>query len=207
MVIMKTKFITFEGTELSGKSTQSRMLHEYFINSGTKAILTREPGGTSFGEIIREIFIKSSNLTTETELLLNMSARSEHIDKVIIPAINVGINVICDRFLDSTAAYQGIVGKIGIDRVLELHKMFFKDLMPEVTFFLDIHPKEALERIKYRDEPTNRFDNQNIEYHIEIYNAFKEIATKNRDRIVTIDGTMRKEDIHHEILNFLDKNS
>jgi dTMP kinase len=202
---MKPKFITFEGAEFSGKSTQSRMLHEYFMNSGIKAILTREPGGTSFGEIIREIFINSQNLTSTTELLLNMSARSEHISKVIIPAINVGINVICDRFIDSTCAYQGVEGEIGVEKVLALHQMLFNNLMPDITFFLDIHPEEALTRAKLRKEEINRFDNKNIEFHIAIYKAFKKIAMDNPDRIVVIDGTMNVYDIHNHIINSLQR--
>jgi dTMP kinase len=195
-----SKFITLEGTEFSGKSTQSKMLHKYFVNSGVKAISTREPGGTSFGEVLRELFIKSENLASETELMLNMAARSEHINKVIIPAMNVGINVICDRFIDSTCVYQGIVGNLGIEKVLDFHSKLFNNILPDITFFLDIPPEIALERKFTRKEEANRFDDQNLEYHNAIYKGFKAMAKANPDRIISIDATLSIQEIHNNIV-------
>jgi dTMP kinase len=198
-----SKFITFEGAEFSGKSTQSRMLHEHFINSGIKAILTREPGGTSFGEIVRELFIKSENLASETELMLNMAARSEHINKVIVPAMNVGINIICDRFIDSTAVYQGIVGGLGVEKILDFHNKLFNNIMPNLTFFLDIEPEVALMRRVSRGEEVNRFDSQNLKYHTAIYKGFQEVARSYPDRVISIDGDLPVEEIHNLIIGHL----
>ena len=200
---MRNKFITFEGGEGSGKTTQVKMLQEYFTLKGIESVLTREPGGTKVSEDIRDIFINSNDLDVKTELLLNMSARSEHIDKLILPAISDNKIVICDRFIDSTYVYQGVLGGFGGERVFELHDKLFEFFMPDLTFFMDIHPEECLNRISSRVEEGNRFDNKGLEYHIRIYNAFKELAVKYPDRIKVIDASADAIKVHNTILEYL----
>ena len=200
---MQNKFITFEGGEGSGKTTQVKMLQEYLVSKGIESILTREPGGTKVSENIRDIFINNYDLDVKTELLLNMSARSEHIDKLIFPAISNNKIVICDRFIDSTYVYQGVLGGFNGEEVFELHNKLFDFFMPDLTFFMDIHPKECLNRLSSRVENSNRFDNKGLEYHIRIYDAFKELAAKYPDRIKSIDASGDSEKIHNMILEYL----
>ena len=199
---MKFKFITFEGAEFSGKTTQSKMLKQYFVDSGVDSILTREPGGTLVGESIRDIFLHSNDLSVTTELLLAMAARSEHIDKVIIRNLDSKM-IICDRFLDSTLVYQGMAGGLATETILLLHELLFKNLMPDISFFLDIHPKIAMDRLCVRGGEISRFDLRPIEYHIQIYEAFLRLARAMPDRLIVIDANQAVEKIHSDILGYL----
>jgi dTMP kinase len=199
----KAKFITFEGCEGSGKSTQSKMLHEFLESKGLRAILTREIGGTIEAEKIRNILLHS-NLLPTSELMLVMAARFEHLHKLIIPALGNGTWVICDRFIDSTAAYQGQHDDIGIEKIYELHKSIISKIMPDITFFIDVDSKIGLERAKKRGN-NNKFEEKDIDFHLMISKSFRTISKRFQDRIIKINGQdLSKEDIHHKILSHFD---
>lgn len=207
----KPKFITFEGGEGSGKSTQSKMLYEYLLKQGVKAIHTREVGGTPEAEKIRDILVYSE-LMPISELMLVMAARYEHINKVIIPALKAGTWVICDRFIDSSACYQsGKDSDLSVEMIFKLHKELMKDsgdqkssgLMPHLTFFMDVPPAIGLKRAGIRGD-VNKFEEKNITFHDEIYACFKEIAIKDPARFKVIDAVDRSiDEIHAEVIKKL----
>lgn len=196
----KPYFITFEGGEGSGKTTQSRMLHEYLLSKNQKVVLTREIGGTLEAEKIREL-IFNSDLLPMSELLLVMAARYEHIHKVILPALARGESVICDRFVDSTACYQGQI--IGIDVVYKLHKELISNIMPDITFFIDLPPQIAMPRTLARG-CNNKFEDKGSTFHQKVYEGFQHIAQIFKDRIIKIEATnLTPRDIHSIIVTKL----
>lgn len=188
---MRGKFITFEGGEGSGKTTQSMLLHEHLITQGAGCLWTREIGGTPSAELIRKILLHEELLDV-TEILLVMAARFEHVEKVIKPALETGTTVICDRFLDSTMSYQDA------DLALKLHKEIFDSFMPDITFFIDLKPGVALSRARSRGDG-NKFEEKDIDFHQRVYDNFKELAERFKDRIIVIDGSGTKEDIHAKV--------
>lgn len=193
----RAHFITFEGGEGSGKSTQSKMLYEYLLSRDINVIWTREIGGTPEGEQIRDLIMREE-LLDMSSLLLIMAARFEHVNNLIKPALTNGTWVICDRFIDSSLAYQGEA--IGEEKILKLYCDLFGDFMPDKTFFIDLEPSIGLKRAILRGE-SNKFDLKNIEFHNKVYNKFKSLATSFPERITTIDGTKNVEEIHHEIIS------
>ncbi|MFY9589458.1 dTMP kinase [Rickettsia endosymbiont of Halotydeus destructor] len=192
------KFITFEGGEGCGKSTQSKMLHQYLLSKNVPVVLTREIGGTGVAEKMRDILIHE-DLLPMSELLQVMAARYDHIHKKILPSLQEGYTVICDRFIDSTACYQGQYPKIGRDLVYNLHKSLMTDIMPDITFFIDVKPEIAIERIAKRDA-NNKFDIKDLDFHQNIYNGFKELAEKFPERIITIDASNFDTQIIHKMI-------
>lgn len=202
---MTKKFITFEGGEGSGKSTQSKLLQQKLLSFNIASILTREPGGTPQGEEIRNLVLKGSvdKFNAITELLLHMAARSEHIELLIKPYLNQDYFVISDRFLDSTIAYQGI--KLGEHLVKQLHQIIFNNFYPELTFILAVDPEIAIERAKVRDNENdhNRYEKMDIQYHYEIFECFKQLAMQNPKKYYLIDGHLSVETIHNKIINIM----
>ena len=194
---MQAKFITFEGGEGSGKTTQSKHLFECFKSQNINVIWTREIGGTIVAEKIRDIILHN-NMDPMTELLLIMAARKEHFDKVIAPALQAGITVICDRFIDSTLSYQG--GNLGVTKVLEFHQNVFHDFMPDLTFFIDVLPEEGLKRAVMRGG-NNKFEDKNILEHENIRQNFINLLNIFPKRIFKIDGMRREDEISNEILS------
>lgn len=211
--LARPKFITFEGGEGSGKSTQSKKLHEYLLSRNIKSIHTREVGGTKEAEKIRDLLVYSE-LMPVSELMLVMAARYEHINKVIIPALLDGYWVICDRFIDSTACYQSGESGLGMDDIYELHDklMLVSDdknqnstdhygVMPDLTFFMNIPPEIGLKRASARGD-TNKFEQKNIEFHQEIYNKFLSIKLRDSKRFLSIESIDKSmEEIHQDIIN------
>jgi dTMP kinase len=193
------KFITFEGIEGCGKSTQAKKLHEYFSGS----ILTREPGGTRAGEKIREILIDENieKLAAKTELFLNFAARLEHVEKLIKPALSQNKIVISDRFFDSTYAYQG--NAFGLDEKLidEVKKMTIGDFAPAITFLIDVPVEIAFKRIEGR-AGNNRYEKLGIDFHQKVRDGFLRLAEKN-SRIKIIDGTKSADEVFQNILNLI----
>lgn len=200
--IIKPLFITFEGCEGSGKSTQAAMLCEYLSSRNIPFIKTREIGGTVEAEKIREILLYSDILPM-SELLLAVAARFEHVNKVIIPALKEGKWVVCDRFVDSTAVYQGFAQNLGLDFIYELHDKIMNSILPDITFFMDIPPEIGIPRTLNR-EGNNKFEDKDIEFHKTIYNGFKLVSEKFKDRIVKIDSIdLDIEQIHKIIIKIL----
>ncbi|WPY00350.1 Thymidylate kinase [Candidatus Trichorickettsia mobilis] len=195
------KFVTFEGVVGCGKTTQSKMLHEHLLSKGLEARRTREIGGTRVAELIRDIVIYE-HMLPYSELLLIMAARYEHIHKIIIPALTLNQWVICDRFVDSTACYQGL-SDIGSDKVYQLHDEIFNNLMPDITFFIDVPPTEALDRIS-NNLDCNKFENEGLEFHNKIYQGFQAITKQFSNRIVRIEAAqLNPEQVHMKILQAL----
>ncbi|MEY3196852.1 MAG: thymidylate kinase [Pseudomonadota bacterium] len=195
----KIKFITFEGGEGSGKTTQSKMLADSLQSKGYDAIWTREIGGTEVAEKIRNVIL-NNKMEALTELLLVMAARRDHIENMIKPAIASGKIVVCDRFIDSTLCYQGNI--LGRDLILDLHKNLLGGLMPDITFFIDVPVEEGMSRALNRGE-MNKFDSQNIDAHERIRENFLSLVSTFSERIHKIDGTNTVDLITKDINNIL----
>ncbi len=198
------KFITFEGIEGSGKSTQTKKLYEFFLNKKLDVILTREPGGCVASEKIREILIDDNipKLEAKTELLLNFAARLEHVEKLIKPALLQNKTVICDRFFDSSYAYQGSAFGLGFEAVDEIRKNTIGDFKPEITFLIDIPVDLAFSRIDGRSG-NNRYEKLGFDFHQKVRNGFLELA-KDNPRIKIINGDQKIDEIFMDILKHLD---
>lgn len=197
-------FITFEGIDGCGKSTQIRYLTSYLEEHGRDHLLLREPGGTVIGEGIRNILLdkKNTGMTSMTELLLFEAARAQIVSEVIIPAVESGKIVICDRFFDSTSAYQGFARNMGSEVVEELNSLATGGFEPDITFLLDISPEEALSRRVARGDE-DRIEKLGMEFQEKVREGYLELA-RNSSRIVKIDGTRSPEDTSAEILACLE---
>ncbi len=200
---MKKLFITFEGIEGSGKSTQSKMLYEFFLAQKKDVILTREPGGTKVGEKIREILIdeKGEKLTAESELLLNFVARLEHVEKVIKPALKENKTVISDRFFDSSYAYQGSAMNLELALIDQVRNLTIKNFAPDITFLIDVPVELAFKRIDGR-AGNNRYEKLGFDFHQKVRDGFLKLASENK-RIILIDGTKKPDEIFNQITSYL----
>lgn len=186
-------FIAFEGGEGAGKSTQEALLGEYLTGLGKTVVRTREPGGTPAAEVIRNVLLSHdySGLNPRSEALLFAAARGDHVERVIRPALERGEIVICDRYIDSSVAYQGFARNLGVDRVRDLSLWATKDLLPDVTIVLAIDPANGLSRVTNHD----RLESEPIEYHREVASAYVELANADPDRYLVLDGTGDIEEI------------
>jgi dTMP kinase len=185
-------FITFEGIDRSGKTTQAKLLAEVL---GGDAILVREPGGTPAAERIRDL-VKSDELSPVSETLLFSAARADLIERVIRPALEAGKTVIGDRYVDSTVAYQGGARGLGIERVEELNRWLTGDLWPDVTFLLDVDPATASSRTGELD----RFEREGESLQRAVAEAYDELAQRHPDRYVRVDASRPVEEVHREVL-------
>jgi len=199
------KFITFEGGEGSGKSTQSKLLSKSLQKINEKNFLTREPGGTEVSEKIRNLLVRKSkiDLLPETELLLIYAARHEHVKKKIIPNLKKKI-VICDRYFHSTYCYQILANKVSEKKLKFLHKSFAYNLFPDLTIFLNLEPKIGIQRSLKKNKIENRFELKNIRFHTKIKNGFIKLS-KNNPHYIGIDANATKIKIHHKIIDFLNR--
>jgi dTMP kinase len=195
-------FITIEGPEGAGKSTQLQKIAEYLESIGATCVRTREPGGTPLAEDLRNV-VKEYNgnekVFPETELLLMEAARSQHMNVLVLPALAEGKVVICDRFSDSTLAYQGYARGIGIERVLEIN-MFAREYLPKVTYFFDVTPEVGLARIQGRDK-IDRLDLETMDFHQKVYEGYKEVCRLYPERVKSINGERKIEEIIDEVYN------
>jgi len=201
---MKGYFITFEGIEGAGKSTQAVMLHNYLLEKKKKVILTREPGGTKTGKKIREILLSHTDeiFPAIAELFLYEADRNLHVENVIKPKIEEGFFVICDRFTDSTLAYQGYARGLDINLIKNLNRIATGNLKPDLTFLIDIPVEEGLKRI-VRERKKDRIEKEDINFHKKLREGFLKIAEEEKDRIVILDGTKSPEDIFKKVLEIL----
>jgi dTMP kinase len=186
-------FITFEGIDRSGKTTQAKLLADAL---GDEAVLVREPGGTPAAERIRDL-VKEAELSPIAETLLFSAARADLIERVIRPALEAGKTVIGDRYVDSTVAYQGGARGLGIDRVEDLNRWLTGNLWPEVTFLLDVDPGMASERSGELD----RFEREGEPLQRAVAAAYEELAQRHPERYVRIDGTRPVDEVHRDVLN------
>ena len=197
---INAKFITFEGIDGCGKSTQARLLLEYMNKSGVETILVREPGGTNISESIREILLHSSSgqMGDRTESLLMTASRAQLTQDVIIPNMDQGKFVIADRYSDSTLAYQGGGRNLDIEWLIELNNYATFTLLPDITFFVDIRSEEALRRL---DSNKDRIEGEGIEFQARVRKTYHELAERFNDRYVILDGYGEIDDIHQKVLN------
>jgi dTMP kinase len=185
-------FVTFEGVDGSGKSTQAQLLAERLRSEGREVVLTREPGGTPAGERIREILLHGDELAPWAEASLFAAARAQLVDEVIRPALARGADVVSDRYLDSSLAYQGLARGLGIERVLELNLLATSGLLPDRTFLLVLPPAEAAAR---RGRERDRIEREGLAFTEEVDRAYREIARIFAQRVSLVDGSQNPEDI------------
>jgi dTMP kinase len=193
-------FVTFEGLDGSGKTTQTKLLADALEGEGREVVLTREPGGTPLGEQIRELLLEGGEISPWSEAALFAAARAELVERVIAPAIVRGADVICDRYLDSSLAYQGIARGLGVDRVLELNLAAIRGQLPDRTFLLLIDAKESQKRV---GDETDRIEGEDAAFREKVDEAYRLLAEMFPQRIEPVDGTRPAEEIAKEILGQL----
>lgn len=193
-------FITFEGGEGTGKTTLIQNIFDH-LNQSHQVIKTREPGGSMIAEAIRDIILnpKYEGVTPYTEALLLAASRAQHLDEVIIPNLKQDTIVLCDRYLDSSLAYQGYARNLGFDFVLSINKYATMHL-PDLTFYIDLDPKIGMDRIKGRDK-FDRLDQESKNFHHKVREGYLELTKMYPKRIVTIDGNQSIEKITESILS------
>lgn len=209
---MSAKFITFEGGEGCGKSTQSRLLADYFKKQDQPYIHTREPGGTASAEEIRKLLVSGDKEKWNgvTEILLHYAARSEHLEKLVKPSLAQGKIVISDRFADSTVAYQGYGHGVDLGIIEQVHSATVGGFSPDLTLVFDIDPAKGLERSNNRLARVaglveNRYENFELEFHEKVRKGFLAIAEKNPKRCVVINADDEIESIHQKIINIIEE--
>jgi dTMP kinase len=215
-MLRRGKFITFEGLDGTGKSTQLRKLAAALRGAGYKVVETREPGGTATGEKIRRVLLDSAThgLSPMAEMALMFASRAQHIAEVILPALEHGQVVLCDRFTDSTEAYQGYGRKLGSEDVLNLHRVLCGNLQPDLTVLLDSDPAMSLGRARRRNQRANdsahkstnkhtdenRFEQQNRAFFTRVHTGFRAIAAREPQRVVAIDASGSPPQTHRRIM-------
>lgn len=201
---MKGTFITFEGCEGVGKSRQIRLLEDYLKNNGIKYFLTREPGGTPVSEQIRSVILDGKNvsMTDECEALLYAAARVQLLKEKVKPRLEAGELVLCDRFIDSSLAYQGYARGLGVEFVEKINDYAIKNFMPDYTLFLKLTPEKAFLR-KGGVDKTDRLELSGIEFHNKVYQGYLELAKRYPERIIQIDASGEKEETHKKIIDAL----
>ncbi len=198
------KFITLEGCEGVGKSKQISYLKEYFEKNNIPYILTREPGGTSISEQIRKVILdgKNSEMTNECEALLYAAARAQHLNDTVMPALKEGKVVLCDRYIDSSLAYQGYARGLGVDFVEKINVFAVNGYMPDVTLFLNLSPEMAFKR-KGGVDKNDRVELSGMDFHNKVYEGYLDLAKKYPERIISIDCSGEKEETHAKIIKAL----
>ncbi len=202
-------FITFEGIEGSGKTTQLKYIQTYFNNRGQECILTREPGGTEIGKKIRSILLDpaSKNIFPVSELLLYMADRAQHVKELVIPALSAGKTVLCDRFFDATVVYQGYARGLDVKQIHQLHQWILEGLKPDITLLLDLPPDIGLSRAwaqidnGNRDNAETRFEKENLAFHKLVRAGYLELARLEPQRFRVIDATREEDKVRRDIID------
>ena len=199
----KGLFISIEGLDGAGKSTQMKFIKEFLEKKGYKVLITREPGGTNIGEKIRDILLDKEHgeMTDMTEALLYAASRCQHVGEFILPALKKGYVVLCDRFLDSSIAYQGGARKLGVQKIKDINKFATGGLEPDLTIFFDIPPEISLERIPL--EEIDRLEQEKIEFHREVYNTYILLAKEEPYRIKAVRAHREVLEISQDIEEIL----
>ncbi|MCE2400649.1 dTMP kinase [Candidatus Poribacteria bacterium] len=190
-------FITLEGVEGAGKTTQVQRLADAL---GGTVLITREPGGTPVSEQIRDIFLTASNMSATTELMLIAAARAQHVTERILPALNAGQIVICDRFSDATIAYQGYRKGIDLKLIEQVNRIATGGLTPHVTFLLDLPPDIGLQRKRDSDEPLTRLEHETLASHEKVREGYLAVAEAEPQRVKLIDAQLDTDTIHNLIV-------
>ena len=199
---MKGLFITVEGTDGAGKSTQIQLLTDYLKSKGRNVILKREPGGTDISEKIRELILDVNNkeMSDVAEALLYAASRAQLVHQVIKPALEKGEVVICDRFVDSSIVYQGFARGLGKDMVEEINRFAIDGIMPDITLFFDLSPEIGIKR-KMQDQKLDRMESEKLDFHLKVYEGYKTLSQMYSDRIRRIDANMTIEEVHKQVLD------
>lgn len=197
----KGLFITFEGPEGAGKSTQLGRLRDFIQGSGLNVLITREPGGTAIGERIRSLLLsrESVEMAPEAEALLHTAARAQHVREVIRPALDRGDIVLCDRYVDSTIAYQGGGRGLPCGQLLDAQRLATAGLLPELTILLDIDVETGLKRRVSAIGTANRMDEEGIAFHRRVRAAYRQLAAAEPERWVVIDADRNPDDVWSEV--------
>lgn len=196
-------FITLEGGEGAGKTTVIQLLHDELSHAGYDVLVTREPGGIAISEKIRDIILDPLHTEMEerTEALLYAAARRQHLIEKVIPALNQGKIVLCDRFIDSSLAYQGYARGLGIDNILAINEFAVEGCMPSLTVYFDVEPEEGLRRIALNDvREQNRLDLEAIDFHRKVYEGYHLLLRTYPERIKRVDANQRLIDVKAEAL-------
>lgn len=204
---MKGYFISIEGTDGSGKTTQIGKIVAYLENKGFSVVLTREPGGTPISEKIRNLLLDEKNnaLCDRAEMLLYGAARAQHLQEKILPALAEGKIVLCDRFADSTIAYQGFGRELGMERVEAVNREATGGVMPDMTIYLDLAPEKGIARKKQEDDHTlDRLEQEKMEFHQRVYEGYQALWKKYPNRIRRIDADQGTEEVFLQIKTEID---
>lgn len=206
---MKGLFITLEGPDGSGKTTQIAKVAEYFKEKNVDFIQTREPGGTRISDKIRALILdpEHNEMHDLTEVLLYAASRAQHVHEKILPALEAGKVVLCDRFVDASLAYQGFGLGVGEEPVLQVNNIATSGLVPDRSYFVDVSPQVGRERMKsrYGNESLDRIEQKDLTYHERVREGFEHIFSKQTDRIVRINGEQNPDQVFKEIAKDLDQ--
>ncbi|NPA53467.1 MAG: dTMP kinase [Aquificae bacterium] len=195
-------FITFEGIDGAGKSTQAKLLYEYLREAGKKTILTREPGGTETGKELRKILLSENKekISSISELFLYEADRNIHVNNILKPFYEKDFYIVCDRYIDSTLAYQGYARGLDINLIKNLNDIAVEGMYPDITFLIDIPVEIALERL---GEKKDRIEKEDVSFYKRLREGFLKIAHENKNRITIIDGRKKINEILKEIVDVL----
>lgn len=201
---MRGKFITFEGCDGCGKSTQLKLLSTYLSENNVPHIFTREPGGGKISEAIREILLSGKNMemTDECEALLYAASRVQHLSDRVEPALSKGELVVCDRYVDSSLAYQAYARGLGVEFISKINAFALEKYLPDVTIFIDLTPEAAFARKKGADAD-DRLEQAGLAFHKRVYQGYKTLAQNEPDRFVCIDGNQTPQAIFGDVLKAL----
>lgn len=200
-------FITFEGGEGAGKSTLIENLYQALLEKGYDVLKSREPGGTPLGEQVRELLLHQDKipLSAMSELLLFLTSRAQHIEDVLKPHVQKGGIVLCDRFNDSTIAYQGEARGIGLEETKQLCELACQGFLPHITFILDLDPSKGMKRISKMNKEWDRLEEQKLSFHQKVYEGYHKLAKLDADRIQLIDASLSKEEVFQSAWNQIKK--
>lgn len=199
----KGLFITFEGPDGSGKTTVAKLVVEKLKEQGFEVVHTREPGGIEIAEQIRSVILdpKNTAMDAKTEALLYAASRRQHLVEKVIPAVNEGKIVICERFVDSSLAYQGYGRHLGFDDILSINEFAIGGLFPDLTIYLDVDEELGLSRVNSRAESKDRLDSESIQFHHLVVEGYKEVLKRFKDRIHVVDASKTIDEVVNESMN------
>lgn len=202
---MKKQFITFEGPEGSGKTSVIKEVYEALKRQGHDVIVTREPGGVAISERIRSLLLDYNDevMDARTEALLFAASRRQHVIEIIKPALEAGKIVLCDRYIDSSLAYQGVARDLGIEEVYSLNLFAIETYIPDLTLFIDISPETGLKRVKKNQRAMDRLDLETLDFHQKVYEGYQTLMELEPERIKRIDGNTTIEGISKKAIELI----
>lgn len=204
---MPAYFISFEGPEGAGKTTLIKMVEEELVQRGLEVVSTREPGGIAIAEEIRSVILDTKNtaMDSRTEALLYAAARSQHLAEKVLPALDKGKIVLCDRFIDSSLAYQGHARGLGIDKVFAINEFAIHGRLPDLTIYFDLDPKVGMERISAnKNREVNRLDNEKLDFHYKVKEGYEILLGKYPERIKSVNADLPIENVFRQVMGLIE---